>query len=315
MKPRLDVVIVNWNAGDQLRACLESLTKVSATQIELCRVVVVDNASSDRSADNLAGLSLPLALIRNSKNRGFAAACNQGANGTSADYVLFLNPDTQLFKDSFEIPIAFMEQEENGSVGICGIQLVNAVKEVSRTCARFPTLPQFLYRLIGIDVLVPGVFRPHFMIEWPHLESRQVDHVMGAFFLVRGELFEKLGGFDERFFVYFEDVDFSLRASRAGFLSYYLAEAQAFHKGCGTSDQIRATRLFYSHRSRLLYGFKHFNLFSALALLVCTAVIEPFPRLVRAAFRCSKSEVIETLSAHWRLLRALPAIIRRSCKP
>jgi len=168
---------------------------------------------------------------------------------------------------------------------------------------------------LGLNRVLPRFCPAYQLTDWPHSDSRQVDHVIGAFYLVRRGLFELLGGFDERFFVYLEDLDFSLRASKAGFSSYYLAEARAFHKGGGTSDQIRATRLFYSHRSRLLYAFKHFNLFSAIVLLVCTTAIEPFPRMLRAALRRSKSEMIETLSAHWRLLCALPAIIRRSCKP
>ena len=105
------------------------------------------------------------------------------------------------------------------------------------------------------------------MREWNHEESREVDQVMGAFFLVRQKLFEEWGGFDERFFVYLEDVDFSSRARRVGWRSFYMAGVKAYHKGGGTSEQIKSTRLFYSLRSRILYSYKHFSCASATALL------------------------------------------------
>jgi len=107
---KLDIVIVNWNSGEQLKSCLESIVKTDKTGFELNKVVVVDNASSDNSLFGLEEIDLPLKIIRNSTNRGFAAACNQGAKESDADYLLFLNPDTVLFKDSLSKPIAFMEK-------------------------------------------------------------------------------------------------------------------------------------------------------------------------------------------------------------
>ncbi len=97
------------------------------------------------------------------------------------------------------------------------------------------------------------------MLDWDHRQNREVDHAMGSFFLVRNILFKKLQGFDERYFVYLEDLDFSLRAKQAGFVSYYFTDAAAYHKGGGTSEQIKARRLFYSLHSRILYWYKHFN--------------------------------------------------------
>jgi hypothetical protein len=312
VKPQLDVILVNWNTGDQLRTCLKSLTEINLQACELRKVVVVDNGSSDGSMGNLHNLSIPLQLISNRENRGFAAACNQGSKDSESDYLLFLNPDTALKGDSLDAPVSFLERQTQ--YGICGIRLVDASGLTARTCVRFPSVRSMVCYSLGLNRLLPRLCPGYQLTDWPHLDSRPVDHVIGAFYLVRRHLFEQLGGFDERFFVYLEDLDFSLRASKAGSPSFYLAEAQAFHKGGGTSEQIRATRLFYSYRSRLLYAFKHFNVFSAILLLVCTAFIEPFPRLIRAALRRSKSEAVETLTAHGRLLCALPGIIHRSAK-
>ena len=150
------------------------------------------------------------------------------------------------------------------------------------------------------------------MEDWSHLESKEVDHVIGAYYFVRRELFEKLGGLDERFFVYLEDLDFSIRAKKAGFASYYLASTTAFHKGGGSSEQVKSARLFYSLRSRLLYAFKHFGFFSASLVLFATLLVEPITRVVFGFSQRSLAAVSETLSAYWQLWGALPSIFRIS---
>lgn len=275
MSPTLDVVIVNWNSGRQLRECLQSVVSTGKASFRLSRVVVVDNKSSDVSLEGLAGLELPLTIIANNSNRGFAAACNQGARGSEADYVLILNPDIRLFDDSLDQPLDFMERPSGRSVGILGIQLVDSEGRVSRTCSRFPTPRTYFWKMVGLSWLFPTASLGEFMTDWPHRDSREVDQVMGAFFLVRRRLFESLGGFDERFFVYFEEVDFSLRARKAGWASYYLAEARAYHKGAGTTENVRSARLFYNLRSRIRYGYKHFGWWSGTALLLGTLLLEP----------------------------------------
>ncbi|HHV61377.1 MAG TPA: glycosyltransferase family 2 protein [Firmicutes bacterium] len=303
------MIIVNWNAGEQLRECLQSIVAAEMTGIVLPRVVVVDNDSTDGSLSGLEDIELPLEIIRNQENRGFGAACNQGAQGSRADYLLFLNPDVRLSTNSLSVPLEFMERPENGRVGICGIQLIDDTGKVARTCARFPTPGRFIAKACGLSQLLPRVFPSHFMIEWDHGETRVVDQVMGAFFLVRRSLFEKLGGFDERFFVYFEDLDFSLRAHDIGWESVYLASSRAFHRGCGTSDRIPATRLFYSLRSRIQYARKHFSFGGTVLVTLATLFIEPVARIFLAVLYGSKQELHDTLRAFillWRWLAGSP---------
>jgi len=314
--PNIDIIIVNWNAGKQLYNCLKSIVKTRKDNYILNRVVIVDNASTDGSIDDLGNLGLPLEIIRNKENIGFAAACNQGAKNSKADYLLFLNPDTRLFENSLVVPIRFMERPDNRNVGIVGIQLVDESGQVCRTCARFPTPGRFFSKMLGLDRLFPRVFPSHFMSEWDHGETREVDHVIGAFFLVRRHIFESLSGFDERFFVYLEDVDFSYRAFQKGWKTVYLADAQAYHRGGGTSEQVKAARLFYSLRSRILYGYKHFSFVPATFLLLATLFIEPISRLILAITRGSIGQVIETLAGYCRLWSNIPALFftRNGCR-
>lgn len=308
MDPSLDIIIVNWNAGYQLRQCLEAVAAAQLKSLRLTGVVVVDNASTDSSLEGLE-LNLPLKLIRNGANRGFAAACNQGAQESSADYLLFLNPDTRIDRNALADPIAFMERRGNERIGILGIQLLDTRGLVTRTCARFPTVTRFIATMFGLDRVLPTLFPPHFMAEWDHMESRQVDQVMGAYFLIRRPLFRQLGGFDERFFVYFEEVDLSLRAFKSGWSTFYLSDARSYHRGSGVTDQVKAQRLFYTLRSRILYGYKHFGNWRGTVLMLTTVVIEPLSRLTRALVRLSLTESIQTMQAYGYLWRTLPRII------
>ncbi len=307
---KLDIVIVNWNAGSLLRDCIASINETGKENLQT-HVIVVDNASSDDSLNDIEALGVKVTIIRNKTNLGFAAACNQGAAfaSTGTDYLLFLNPDTRLYENSLFTPLSFMAAPENSNIGICGIQLINETRQVDRSCARFPTPLIFLLQAIGLNKL-PGLrqFSMH-QVDWDHATTQTVDHVIGAFFLVRRSLFEQLQGFDERFFVYLEDLDFSRRAFLAGWSSVYLTSAQAFHVGGGTSKQIKATRLFYSIRSRLLYTFKHFSSAAAWSVLTVTFLIEPISRTAFLATRLSCRDVLYTFQGYWMLLKALPSIL------
>ena len=310
----LDIIIVNWNAGQQLHDCLESIVTARRDGFTLGRVVVIDNASSDGSLEGLDSLCLPLKIIRNPVNRGFGAACNQGAAACDSRYLLFLNPDTELFDNSLVVPMAFMEDEANQEIGICGIQLVDKKGGVARTCARFPSLSRFAAQAMGFNKIQALKWTGVHMDEWDHLSDKSVDHVIGAFFFMRRGVFEVVNGFDERFFVYLEDVDFSLRAKQAGWNTAYLTGAQAFHMGGGTSRQVKATRLFYSLRSRLLYGFKHFPHWQAWILVGITMLLEPASRLLFCGVRGQWAGLWDTLRGYRMLWKELAEVVHSSDK-
>jgi hypothetical protein len=141
----LDIVIVNWNTGSQLLDCLRSIIPASPASAFLLRqCVVADNASRDGSVDGLESLRLPVTIIRNQENKGFAFACNQGAKLGASEYVLFLNPDAKLFPDSLVKALRFLDEKRNESVGILSIQLVDEQGVILRNVARFPS-PKSLF--------------------------------------------------------------------------------------------------------------------------------------------------------------------------
>ncbi len=309
MLPRLDVVVVNWNSSAYLRRCLASVRETSHQGFDLDRVVIVDNASTDDSLIGLGESGLPLTVIRNHTNRGFAAGCNQGSAATRADYILFLNPDVLLSEDSLEKAIRFMETPEHLDVGICGIRLFDEEGQPTTVAARFPTIWTFLGESTGLSRVVPTLFPPHFLPLDEFQTTRDVDQIIGAFFLVRRSLFEALRGFDESFFLYFEEVDFSLRARAGGVRSVFVSDASAVHRGGASSEQIKSTRLFYSLRSRLVFGAKHYSRTQFLLLLLITLGLEPFSRLIVSLFRWRPAEVSDTVWAYRRLVAGLAVLI------
>lgn len=307
----IDIVVVNWNSGRQLGNLLRSIQMHHGGIVG--HVVVVDNASSDDSlvgVEDLEDAAYQLKIVRNERNRGFGFACNQGAALGCSDYILFLNPDAELYEESLSRAMAFMEHPENENVGVCGVQMIDGNKRVARSCGRFITPLMFLVMALGLDRLPMLTHFQHHMTDWNHATTRDVDHVIGAFYFIRRKLFDSLNGFDERFFVYFEDLDLSLRVRKSGRRIVYLADAQAFHAGGGTSSQVKAIRLFYVLRSRIFYAFKHFSTIAAWSVVGITLFVEPLPRLLVSFLRGGVSDMRNTVSGYRMVLRALPSILR-----
>jgi N-acetylglucosaminyl-diphospho-decaprenol L-rhamnosyltransferase len=306
----IHIVIVNWNTGAYLRECLESLVRADGPDVALARVTVVDNASSDGSASELHDLPLPLEVIRNRHNAGFAAACNQGAAGSTADYLLFLNPDTRLFEDTLATVTRFMAGERAHGVGICGAQIVDRDDAETISCSRFPTLRVLFGKMTGLHRVLPRLFPSHHLAPGELRDSRVVDQVIGAFLLVRRDLFNQLGGFDTRYFIYYEDVDLAARARRQGAGSYFLKEARVLHAANVSSDQVHDFRLYHSLRSRRLYAREHWARRQAHALVILTLTVELAARVAGAAVKRSPSEMRIVGRAYRRfvadLLRARP---------
>lgn len=303
----ISIVIVNWNSGKQLLDVVSSVALYANDSVKA--VIIVDNGSSDNSLCLIAkknNLPFELHIIRNVENVGFGVACNQGAALASTEYLLFLNPDTRLFEKSLSVPLAYMENPINKDVAVAGIQLIDEKNRIARSCARFPVLSMFVVQVLGLNHFLTLRHLNMHMTDWAHDETRFVDHVIGAFYFIRRKVFVQLGGFDERFFVYLEDLDLSFRAKENGWRSVYLADVQAFHVGGGTSNQVKARRMFYSLRSRILYAFKHFSVLGALVVLLATFLIEPISRSVLALARLSWSSFKETWQGYAMLWHWLP---------
>lgn len=302
----IDIVIVNWNSGSQLKDCVQSIIEFNSNKVS--KILVIDNNSTDSSLsqlrDRTSDFNISVQIVRNKINNGFGTACNQGAALSTTEYLLFLNPDAALRENTIHTALDFMDEPLNSSVGICGVQLEDTSGHISRSCSRFPRPLFVLAQALGLNRFFKQFGSA--MMEWPHDQTREVDQVIGAFFLVRRSLFEALNGFDERFFVYYEEVDFSYRSRQVGWLSFYLSEAQAFHSGGGTSNQVKARRLFYSQRSRLLYAHKHFNPVGVSIVWLVTMLIEPISRTIMSIWQRSWLSFRELWHAYLMLCRWIP---------
>jgi N-acetylglucosaminyl-diphospho-decaprenol L-rhamnosyltransferase len=304
MHPAIDIIIVNWNSSASLQSCLASLFASARCQYDLTRIVVVDNGSEDDCADVVSQFG-GVELRQNSSNHGFAAACNNGAKGSRADYLLFLNPDTEVETDAMDKVVSVISRPENAGVGICGIRLQDQAGRPSLSCSRFPTTWSLVLEMSGLDRLGRGIFKMRHFMPDDLTEDRNVDQIIGAFFLIRRALFEALGGFDERFFVYFEEVDLSLRARQRGYTARFVSGAAATHIGRVSSNQSKALRLFYFVRSRLLYAEKHLGTSSFVLILLFSVLIEPVARMCSAAAGSSESSLRQVVRGYRELYVSL----------
>ena len=303
---KVSIIIVNWNTGNLLDKCLLSISRFSNSLVK--SVVVVDNNSDDQSY-NCVKLYKNVELIRLEKNYGFAKACNIGAKNCNSDYFLFLNPDARLTKLTLVGLVEYMDSPESKDIGISGAQLLDNNGQVTYSCSRFPSLSRYLFYSIGLVKIFPSLGSP--MRDWSHASNREVDQVMGALFFVRSSLFYSLKGFDERFFVYMEEVDFSFRAKLQGSKSFFLASVNAYHVGGGSSDKVKAKRVFYSRRSRILYMAKHYSIFQTIATIFISISIEPLSKIIFGIIKLSMFSVIESIQSYLMLLRWLPNMLFR----
>jgi len=293
----IDVVIVNWNSGGDLARCLASLAR-NAGAGNVARVIVVDNGSGDGSADVAGDETLPLIVDRAGRNLGFAAASNRGAAQGSAPYLLFLNPDTEIHDGA----LAAALQAFGPGIGLVGLRLLDAAGRTQRSCSRFPTPLGFWLRALGLDRLSAFAAYAPFMQDWPHEDSRLVDQLMGACLLMPRDLFAALAGFDERFFLYYEDVDLALRAFRHGSSSWFEARGTITHIGGSSSRRVSARRLSLSLLSRLAYARKHFSAAGFLSVALCTLLVEPWTRLGFALFQHGPAAAGDVIAGYAMLL-------------
>lgn len=307
--PRVDIAIVNWNSGPLLAACLRSIAASDMSRID--QIIVVDNNSTDASAE-LNVPELPLQVVYAGANLGFGRACNVAAGRGRAPYILFLNPDAEVFDKTISGVLEEMDRPENADVAVGGIRLIDREGSTQRHCARFPGWRSLVGEATGLARLAPGLFPPVIMREFDHLSSQDVDHVIGAFYCVRRRVFEQVGGFDEDYFVYFEDLDLSRRIADLGLRRRFLADVSAFHAGGGTSERIKARRLCLAISGRLTYARKHLSRGSAAAVWSAALLVEPLTRTALALARGSVAELLATWQGFAMLYTHLPSLARIS---
>ena len=278
-----------------------AFTHVILIEFSINKVFIIDNNSTDFSLNKIE-LNKRIKIIRNEANVGFSKACNQGFKLSTSSYVLLLNPDTQLLNNTIADCVTFMNQ--NNETDILGCQLLNNEGEITHSCSRFPTPLGILSDSLGLSKIAPSVFKPGIiMTDFDHKESRYVDQLMGAFMFMRKSVFEKIGYFDERFFVYYEEVDFSKRLAQKGGKSFFNADIKAIHSGEGTTSSVKGFRLFLNLRSRLQYAKKRFNFPGYCCVWVSTFFIEPITRSLFLIFSGKLSEIPDLFKGYKLLLK------------
>lgn len=253
----LSVIIVTFNSAGYLDACLDGLdAHLGSLTAEIC---VVDNASDDGTLEIASRRAASVQIVANARNLGFAAAVNRGLAATSGRYVLWLNPDTVPLDGGARDLVAYLDAHPD--VGILGPKILDPGGQLQRSARAFPSYDWALgHRHSLLTRLVPAnpYSRRYLRSDLDPSTVQDVDWVSGACLLHRREVSDRLGGLDERFFMYCEDVDFCLRARRAGWSVRYHPALTVTHHVAASTRRRSTMMLVERHRSLWRYYRKHF---------------------------------------------------------
>jgi len=235
--------------------CLNSIRGSGGSLIR--EVIVVDNASADGSPDMVADQFPEVKLIRSRENLGFACANNLGLKHASATCLALINSDVIVHPGCFEKLVAFLESHREA--GLVGPKIFGSDGRLQRTCRRLPTLWNTFCRSLALDNLFPrwSLFSGREMRHWNQTSQAEVDVLNGCFWLARRQAVDKVGGLDERFFFYAEDVDWCKRFRDAGWKVVFVPEATATHFGGGSSNNAPLHYSIEMLRANLAYWRKH----------------------------------------------------------
>ena len=278
----LSIVIVSWNVRPLLERCLLSIAShLSNTEY---RVVVVDNDSTDQTVAMLKTLQRKqlrglLTIVANTHNAGFATACNQGVatlerfrKGKSSidpanDYILLLNPDTELHGPAIQTLLGFIEKHQR--VGVAGPTLFDQEGKIQRSIRRFPGVvsqAMVMLKLHHFFSRFPA-YHNYVAVDLDYKKQQMVEQIQGACFMVRRACWNALEGLDEHFFLWFEEVDFCKRAWQKGWEVHYVPTPGVAHYGGESFSQVWSlAKQRYYHASILWYVAKHKGFFAWFAL-------------------------------------------------
>lgn len=278
--PAFSVFIVSWNVRDCLRACLQALAR-ERPRADF-EVIVVDNASSDNSGEMVRQEFSWVKLIASPRNLGFAAANNEAARAARANYYVLLNPDTVILPGFFQQADNFFASHRQA--GVVGSKITNFDGSLQLSVRRFPTLLSQILLQLKIARFYPFLTKHYLASDFTYYQAAAVEQVMGACFIVPSVCWQKLGGFDENFFVWFEEVDFCRRLHEAGGEVWYCPDIQVKHQAGASFRQLNIfTRHYQFSRSAIYYFSKHHSIgagvivaLASLPMLIMAYVIKLF---------------------------------------
>ncbi|MFA6306892.1 MAG: glycosyltransferase family 2 protein [Patescibacteria group bacterium] len=217
----LSIIIVSWNVKEKLKDNLRALFESQGADFE---VFVVDNNSADGTVEMVKRYYPQVKLIVNRENLGFAKANNQAIKQASGRYVLLLNPDMRVFDDTLSRMISWMDRHDQAWVAGC--KLVDESAKLIKQVRRFPALIDQLAVILKIPHIFPSVLNKYLKNDFDYSRSASVDSIRGGFFMIRKRAIEKIGLLDERFFLWFEEVDYCWRVKQAGGQIWYMPTAE-----------------------------------------------------------------------------------------
>lgn len=252
---KFSIVVVSWNVSALLMRCLRALEREREAGADI-EVFVVDNASKDDSAAMVRQHHPWVKLTVPEKNIGFAQACNQALTQAKGDYVVLLNPDTEVAAGFFtDLEKSFLR---HGKAGVIGGHILNEDGTTQTSVRSFPS--RWALQLEALKILgrAPGLAKNYLMANFDYATAQQVDQVMGACFAVPRAVWKELGGFDEGFFLWFEEVDFCKRAKDNGYEVWYEPTLTILHtKGTSFKQLTKFQRHYFFTNSLLRYAKKH----------------------------------------------------------
>jgi GT2 family glycosyltransferase len=260
---KLSVIIVNYNTGALTKECIESLLK-QQTSFNT-EIIVVDNASSDESVSFLRSDYPEITVIESKKNLGLAAGVNMGIEVASGKYYLVLNPDIVVLPGALAHMVEWLDK--NSDIGMLGGQLISPNGRIQNSCYRFYTPMTIIYRRTWLGKTKKGIkeVRQFLMKDYDHKVAKDVDWLMGACLMIRAKVVETIGGMDDKFFLYFEDVDWCRRVWGAGWRVVYFPVAQFSHYHQRSSEKSGALSLITNWivrehiKSAIKYFWKYRN--------------------------------------------------------
>jgi len=231
----LSIVILNYKSKGLLKQCLKGIELLNLDFSY--EVIVVDNASGDNCKEMIKNSFPDVRFIQASENLGYAGGNNLGLKKSKGKCVMIVNPDILILTN--EIPQMINYLKENPNVGILGPKLINPDGSVQYSCYRFPKFLMPFYRrtFLGKLPLLNKKVENYLMADWDHKTTREVDWLLGGCILIRREAMDKVGYLDERFWMYFDDVDYCRRFWEAGYKVVYFAEAEVVHYHQRTSAE------------------------------------------------------------------------------
>lgn len=300
--PDLSIIILNWNVQDLLRDCLRSLAHSPALSVE---TIVVDSASTDGSVEMVAREFPGVHLIVSDENLGYSRGNNLGLAAGHGRHLLILNPDTAIVGDALEAMVSYAEAHPE--VGLLGPQLLNAGGSAQPSRRRFPTLAMAFFESTWLQPFAPRSMLDRYYVRDASDDAMaEVDWVTGACLLVRRAVFEQIGGFDEGFFMYSEELDYCRRARAAGWRVMYFPGAKVYHFEGKSSEQAIPERHIRFQRSKVRYFRKYHGPFVAETLRLFLLLNYSQQLLLEAA----KGLVGHKRALRWQRLRAYWQVVK-----